>query len=203
MVGILDMKIIVVLAGHTYSKLQRLMSLYQANMPSEDHQVIIVYNGKGDYLDADITCINDKNGKDVYMYHKAVEYLEADYYFFMNDDVCYIKDNKWLAKAIKANTEVVGVQANLASLFPIEVLVKENKNIPARWRDWKGKPQFIRTSAFGCTQDYFLRVWNASNGDAQKFEKQTITLAKSWKIFDNAFYIFDENLQPYFKYYKK
>jgi hypothetical protein len=197
------MKIIVVLAGHTYSKLQRLISLYKQNKPPEDHKVVIVYNGEDFYPDADIQCVNDKRGRDVYMYYRVVEYFEADYYFFMNDDICYIKGNKWLTQVIKANAEVVGVQANLASILPIEILIKENKNIPSKWREWEGNPHFIRTSSFGCTQEYFLRVWNASNGDSQRFEKQTITLAQSWKVFSNPFYIYDSNLAPYKKYYKE
>jgi hypothetical protein len=137
------------------------------------------------------------------MYHKAVEYIEADYYFFMNDDVCYITGSQWLTNVLKAGTEVVGVQTNLASLLPIDVLKKVNPKMPEKWKQWEQIPQFIRTSAFGCTPDYFLRVWNESNGDAQKFEKQTISLAKNWKIFENPFYIFDENLEIYFKYYKE
>jgi hypothetical protein len=197
------MKIVVVLVGHTSYKLDRLLSLYKANKPKEPHQLIVVYNGGGSYPSATIECMNDYNGRDVYMYNKAVEYIEADFYFFMNDDVCYIKDNKWLTQALKLGTEVVGVQPNLASIFPIEILTQETSKIPSRWKTWGQTPQFIRTSAFGCTYSYFLKVWNASSGNAQKFEKQTISLAKTWSKFDNAFYIFDENIKPYFKYYKE
>lgn len=198
-----NQKVVVVLVGHTKYTLDRLISLYTANKPEEDHKVIVVYNGGGFYPYADIECVNDLRGRDVSMYHKAVEYLEADFYFFMNDDICYIKDNKWLAQALKLDTEIVGVQPNLASLFPIEVLKLEAKTLPPKWKEWGQKPKFIRTSAFGCTYDYFIRAWNASDGDSQKFEKQTIKIANSWSVFKNAFYIFDENIQPYFKYYKE
>lgn len=194
------MRLLVVLVGHTSDKLNRLKKLYNDNKPQEKHRIITVYNGSKNYRGADLYIPNDKKSRDVGMYYEAVKQYEADLYFFLNDDIVYIKDNNWLNIALKLKAEVVGVQTNLSSIVPMKMIKKITKTIPQRWIKWGTIPQFIRTSSFGCTRDYFLRVWETSNKNSQKFEKNTLKLAKSYGLFNDPFYIFDENLKPYYEY---
>ena len=196
------MKIAVVLVGNSKKKLKNLEKLYQKNKPLEKHKLIIVYNGKDNYTKA-IKCKNDKKGRDAYMYYQAVKKYDAEFYFFMNDDIVYIKDKEWLSTAIRLKAEIVGVQPNLSAVVSTNVIKKIAKRVPTKWIQWGDTAQFIRTSAFGCTRDYFLRLWEASDGNAQKFEKRTLKIADSYAFFNNPFYIHDSNLAPYYKYFKE
>jgi len=192
------MKITVVLVGHTRLKMDRLVNLYKLNKPLIKHKLVIVYNGEGFY-DAEILCKNNKQGRDVAMYRKAIEFEPSDFYFFMNDDVCYIQDGLWLDHAISLKTEVVAVQTNLASVVPHRIIKKVRGSIPTHHKRQGTTPKFIRTSAFGCTKEYFERVWEHAKGSAQRFEKATLKLANNVGYFMDSFYIYDENLKPYIK----
>jgi hypothetical protein len=197
----MDRTVLVVLVGHDPKKLDRLKHLYELTKPKEKHDLCIVYNGEGIYPDADIICENSHKGKDVEMYARAVEFKEADFYFFLNDDVCYIKDEYWLAYALSFDVEVIGVQPNLASLIPHDIIKEVSGKITNTQEKQGTIPQFIRTSSFGCTRDYFLRVWNQSSGSAQQFEKATLRMANSVGFFLDPFYIYDGNLDPYVRYF--
>lgn len=194
------MKILIVLVGHTPNKLDRLKKLYLDNKPQEKHRVIVIYNGSKKYRKADLYISNNLRSRDVGMYYEAIKHYKADFYFFLNDDIIYIKDNNWLNLALKLKTEVVGVQTNLSSIISMDIIKKVAKRIPDRWKTWGKLPQFIRTSVFGCTREYFLRVWEISNNNSQEFEKNTLKLANSYGLFNDPFYIFDKNLKPYFDY---
>lgn len=191
-------KILVVLVGHTSTKLDRLIKLYTDKKPNISHEVITVYNGKGNYSST-FCCKNDKNGRDVAMYAEAVGLVDADFYFFMNDDICYIKDKYWLENAVALKTEVIGVQTNLASIVSHKLIKKINGRLAPKHIEQGTKPRFIRTSSFGCTKDYFLRVWKYAEGSAQRFEKATLKLAKNYALFTDSWYIYDENLKAYAK----
>jgi len=196
------MEILVVLVGNSPKKLKRLQKLYANNIPKEKHRTIVVYNGSKNYNKINLYVPNNIRSKDIGMYYEAVKNYKADFYFFLNDDIIYIKDNNWLYTALKLqrNAEVIGVQTNLSSIISMNTIKKIATYVPAKWSGWGINPKFIRTSAFGCTREYFLRVWKASDGNGQKFEKNTLKLANSFGLFNDPFYIFDENLKPYFKY---
>lgn len=196
------MKILVVLAGHTPKKLERLQKLYTNNKPTDKHHTVVVYNGSKNYNKINLYIPNNIRSQDIGMYYEVVKNYKADFYFFMNDDVVYIKDNNWLNVAIKltADAEMIGVQTNLSSIVSMDIIQKIAKSIPYKWKKWGDSPQFIRTSSFGCTKECFLRIWKASEGSANKFEKNTLKLSNSHGFFNDPFYIFDENLKPYFEY---
>ena len=196
------MKILVVLVGNSVAKLRRLKNLYRENIPDETHMIIEVYNGNEDYPLVN-KCENNRSGKDVAMYAHAVKRYKADFYFFMNDDVCYIKDKYWLENALRLKTEIVGIQTNLASIVPHKLIKKIAGGISQKIKAQGTYPQFIRTSAFGCTREYFLRVWKRATGSAQRFEKLTLRLAGSYALFADPWYIYDENLRPYAKEMQK
>ena len=85
------MKPLVVLAGHIRWKIERLRQLYQQNKPDEEHDFVLVYNGEDAYDEADIYCQNDSISKDIGMYYEAVKRIKRPFYFFMNDDIVFIK----------------------------------------------------------------------------------------------------------------
>jgi len=191
------MKPLVVLVGNSRKKLDRLKKLYSDNKPLIAHDVVVVYNGEEKYK-CDLKTENNRQGRDVYMYHKAVMKWKRDFYFFMNDDIIHIEGTDWLENALRLKAEIVGAQTNLSSIVSSKIIKKLSGKNPSRGTN----PQFIRTSAFGCTRDYFLRIWEESKGNSQRFEKNTLKLANSWAVLCDAFYIHDENLHSYFNYYR-
>jgi len=196
--------ITVVLAGHSQTKIENLKKLYEKNKPSIEHKLYVIYNGYNIYSMANITVENNNRLRDIGMYWSAIHNTNSNNYFFLNDDVVYIKDNKWLNEAIEKleKAEIVGVQSNLSSLFNINIIKKvTNNRYPMKWEKWGREPMFIRTSNFACNREYFCRLFNKSNQSAQVFEKQTIAEAKSWDLFDDKFHICDTNLFKYKDYF--
>jgi len=190
---------IVVLVGHTLEKITTLKELYERNKPDIQHRVAIVYNGNKEYKEANDIILNNTTLRDIGMYWYAVNHYDSDRYFFMNDDVVFIKDNTWLEEANNKlnNADIVGVQSNLSSLFTMDVINKVTKGrYPQKWDKWGTTPQFIRTSNFACTKEYFIRLFNKYN-TAQLFEKNTILEADKWDLFDDKFHIYDSNLLKY------
>ena len=196
------MKPLVVMAGNKKSKIEKLRELYIRNKPDDAHDLVVVYNGEETYDGADIYCENDLTGKDIAMYHEAVRTIIRPFYFFLNDDIVHIRGKKWLRQALeKSQADIVGVQANLSSLVPLKLIeAVGGKQFPSL--RWGARKVFIRCSAFACRRSFFLRLWKASSGDSDYFEKHTIKNAGSYALFDDPFYIFDSNLQPYYSFTK-
>lgn len=194
-----QMKPLVVLVGHRKRKLKRLINLYLKNKPELEHDVFIVYNGEEPFSGADLYVKNDLRSRDIGKYYEAVKRHDRRFYFFMNDDIVHIEGKDWLQHALKKGTEIVGVQYNMTTMVPKEIilLVEEIGYPPLIW----GK--FLRTSAFGCTRDCFLRIWEKADGYGWKFEKQTIALSKSHAVFDDPYYIFDSDFEKYYKWYTR
>ena len=195
------MRPLVVLVGHTVKKLERLKKLYYNNKPFIKHDTVVVYNGEDKNYKCDLRTKNDQQGRDVYMYHKAVMKWKRDFYFFMNDDTVHIGGHGWLIWACCVNKEIAGMQTNLSSFVSIEQIKEITGKFPEKWKRWEGVAQFIRTSSFGCTRKYFLTLWKVSGGNAQRFEKKTLQITNNYIVFPDPFYIHDSNLAPYFKYF--
>ena len=191
---------LVVLTGNSRWKTERLKRLYEQYKPCEQHDLIVVFNGDEAYDGADIYPRNDPTSRDIGMCYEAVRQVERPFYFFMNDDVVHIKGAEWLRYALeRSQADIVGVQTNLSSIVPLELIeALAGKGFPSL--RWGTRVSFIRTSAFACSREFFLRLWEASGGDADYFEKHTIIRSKSYDIFEDPFYIFDTNLQPFYRF---
>lgn len=191
--------IAVVLVGHTLEKIQHLKTLYQINKPDMEHDLVVIYNGTKEYKEANCTILNNNTLRDIGMYWYAINLYHTNKYFFMNDDVVFIKDNLWLEEANKKldTCDIVGVQSNLSSLFSADIIKKVTKgHYPEKWVEWGQTPQFIRTSNFACTKKYFIKLFNKYK-TAQSFEKNTIKETLQWSLFDDKFHIYDSNLLKY------
>jgi len=74
-------KPLVVLVGHTSGKLDNLKRLYNENMPEEPHDLFVVYNGDGKYLEANVSIGNTKS-RDIGMYYEAVKTSNRNFIFY-------------------------------------------------------------------------------------------------------------------------
>lgn len=193
------MRPLVIIASTNPVKAERVKQLYFKNRPDMEHDMVLIYNGDIPYSRADIYTVNDRIARDIGMYHEVVSKTGRPFYFFMNEDIVHIEGDEWLGHALEKGSELVGVQPNLASFIPLEMIeAVDGKNYP--YVRWGNHTVHVRTSAFACTRDYFFRVWKICKGVAGVFEKNTIAYARDYSFFDDPFYICDSDSWPYHKY---
>jgi len=193
------MKPLVVIASTNPVKAEKVRELYFRNKPDIEHDMVLIYNGDTPYDRADMYTVNDRVAKDIGMYHEVVGKIDRPFYFFMNEDIVHVEGNEWLKHALGKGTELVGVQPNISSFIPLEMIeAVGGRNHPCV--RWGNHTVYVRTSAFACTRDYFFRLWRICEGVAGVFEKSTIAYTRNYSLFDDPFYICDSNSWPYRKY---
>ncbi len=193
---------IVSLVGHTEANLNRLCLLYLENKPEEPHFFHTVFNGDSvNWFLGGLTVPNDPAGRDIDMHNWAVkraayENMRPKFMVFFNDDVVHIADNRWLAEAAEAiegcDNDLYGFQPNLGSM--VDPTYAKRGGI----RNISIFPQFVRTHAFACRLDWFEEHWKMAEGNAQKFEKQTLSeVSRRIALADDYTQIMDSNTYPH------
>lgn len=181
----------VVAVGHTKEKFLRLLS-----MVPEGWNVFKVFNGK-EYIEGGVIhCPNCPTGRDIKMYHLVISSLSPERWVCINDDVEHLSKEFWDTAKTYCSTrypfDIVGV-ANLASWADHTQLGEPQKKLAeAQGKD----PLFVRTSAFMCTREHFLKCWEKCGGDAQAFEKSTLKESTNSMLIPAA-WAYDSNISPY------
>lgn len=180
----------IVAVGHTPIKMDRLLAMLPADLPRS-----AVFNGDVARPDA-LHVQNDPVGLDIKMYQQGLTDSDVDKFIFLNDDMIYLGPEFWAqARAFiggEIDVEVMGV-ANLSHWIDYEKCNPKQKN----WHQRRGRElQFLRTSAFCASRDYFDRVYKAARGNAQAFEKLTLRLAKSYRLIE-PIHAYDSNIRPF------
>ena len=171
----------IIAVGHTPEKFDRLIAML------DGRTVIKVWNGDERRDDA-INVPNDFQGRDVAMYFEGTRWCMDEKLIFVNDDVEHL-DERFFDNY---EEDVVGVP-NLSSWVDHHLLSGHN----LEHAQLQGRAvRFIRTSAFHMTRDLFNRTYGLARGNAQKFEKHTLTLAGSYKLLPPE-YAYDSNIAKY------
>jgi hypothetical protein len=139
---------------------------------------------------------NERYGRDIAMHAHALKWIEKDetpeWGWFFNDDIVCIDTTQWFEIAqniFKLNhwINTIGTQPNL------KFMLGRHKT-----------KSFVRTSAFAMRIVHFKQLWKKCAGNAQRFEKGTLTGNRAGVMwFDNPTLIMDSNTYLYRKEIRK
>ena len=182
----------IIAVGHTSWKMKRLLAMIAQSNPGVPYELYTVYNGEG--FTPDLQVPNNMQGRDIAMYCAGLQQVKDDWAFFLNDDVCHLDDG-WLLFAsiwMKKGYDCVGCQPNLSHWVDYDQLNPQDLEFHKR----RGRElQFVRTSHFAATRQWFIEGYQAAYGNAQAFEKGT--LRGRVAFFPRVDWIYDGNTKPY------